>query len=479
MIAFRRQILLEALKVLDLLGMVFWFCVATSAVSYRTDTLSLIEFLSMRIKVQNFLVFLGFLLVWYLVFSLFDLYHARRLSTAWYEFIDALKATSLGTLAIAIAAIVFSIEMVTPVFLSIFWVGNNVTVISVRLLFKVLVWRIRMDGRNIRHVLIIGTNPRAVRFARKIEAEPELGYRVIGFADEEWAGNEEFDRTGFVRVGDFREVAVLLRESVIDEVVITLPIKSFYTEIVQVLSHCEEQGIMVRFLSEIFDLKLAKTWNENFEEYSVMTLHNGIAENWSLLTKRAFDFSLSLIAITLLSPVLIGTALLVKITSPGPVFYIQERVGLNKRRFRMYKFRTMIPDAERKLAEFEHLNEVSGPVFKIKDDPRITPIGRILRRTSLDELPQLFNVLKGDMSLVGPRPLPVRDYDGFREDWQRRRFSVRPGITCLWQIDGRSSIPFEKWMQLDMQYIDEWSLWLDLKILARTIPAVVKGSGAA
>jgi len=144
----------------------------------------------------------------------------------------------------------------------------------------------------------------------------------------------------------------------------------------------------------------------------------------------------------------------------------------------MYKFRTMIPDAERRLTELEHLNEISGPVFKIKDDPRITPIGRILRRTSVDELPQLFNVLKGDMSLVGPRPLPVRDYNGFSEDWQRRRFSVRPGITCLWQIAGRNTLPFEKWMDLDMQYIDQWSLWLDLYILTRTIVAVVAGRGA-
>ena len=152
---------------------------------------------------------------------------------------------------------------------------------------------------------------------------------------------------------------------------------------------------------------------------------------------------------------------------------------MEKRRFNLYKFRTMVEDAEQRLADLEHLNEVSGPVFKITNDPRITPIGKFLRKTSLDEMPQLFNVLKGDMSLVGPRPLPVRDYKGFDQDWHRRRFSVRPGITCLWQVDGRSSIPFEKWMELDMKYIDEWSLWLDFKILVRTIPAVLKGAGAA
>jgi lipopolysaccharide/colanic/teichoic acid biosynthesis glycosyltransferase len=144
----------------------------------------------------------------------------------------------------------------------------------------------------------------------------------------------------------------------------------------------------------------------------------------------------------------------------------------------MYKFRTMVPNAEELQRDLLHLNEMTGPAFKIKRDPRVTQIGRFLRKTSIDELPQLFNVLKGDMSLVGPRAMSVRDYEFFNQDWQRRRFSVRPGITCLWQVNGRNSIPFDEWMELDMEYIDKWSIWLDLKILARTIPAVLRGSGA-
>jgi lipopolysaccharide/colanic/teichoic acid biosynthesis glycosyltransferase len=182
------------------------------------------------------------------------------------------------------------------------------------------------------------------------------------------------------------------------------------------------------------------------------------------------------------SPALLLTAILVKLTSPGPVFFVQKRIGLNKRIFNIYKFRTMVVDAEQKLQEIEHLNEVSGPVFKIKNDPRMTSIGRFLRKTSFDELPQLFNVLAGDMSLVGPRPLQLRDYELLTEtgeDWQRCRFSVRPGITCLWQVNGRSSLPFHRWMELDLQYVRTWSLWLDLQILARTVPAVLRGSGAA
>ena len=197
------------------------------------------------------------------------------------------------------------------------------------------------------------------------------------------------------------------------------------------------------------------------------------------MVKRMMDILFSLFLLVIFSPLFLVSAVLIKRSSPGPVFFAQERVGLNKRRFRLYKFRTMIPDAERKLAELECFNELSGPVFKIKNDPRITPIGKFLRKTSIDELPQLYNVLIGDMSLVGPRALPVRDYNGFDQDWHRRRFSVRPGITCLWQVNGRNNIPFDQWMELDLEYIDNWSLWLDLKILLKTIPAVISGYGAA
>lgn len=201
-------------------------------------------------------------------------------------------------------------------------------------------------------------------------------------------------------------------------------------------------------------------------------------EGWQVLFKRFLDIIVAAVLFVLLIPLLLITTFMIKVTSQGPVLFVQERVGLNRRRFQLFKFRTMIADAEQKQAELEELNEVSGPVFKIKDDPRITQVGKFLRKSSLDELPQLLNVLKGDMSLVGPRPLPVRDYEGFDQDWHRRRFSVRPGITCQWQVNGRHAISFEKWMELDMEYIDQWSLWLDLKILLRTIPTVFKTSEA-
>jgi exopolysaccharide biosynthesis polyprenyl glycosylphosphotransferase len=195
--------------------------------------------------------------------------------------------------------------------------------------------------------------------------------------------------------------------------------------------------------------------------------------------KRALDVVFSTILLIFLTPVFVVVGALVRLTSPGPVFFRQIRVGLNKRQFNIYKFRTMVANAEQLQDQLLGMNEMSGPVFKIKKDPRVTPLGRFLRKTSIDELPQLFNVLMGDMSLVGPRAMSLRDYQLFDQDWQRRRFSVKPGITCLWQIHGRNSVPFEKWMELDMQYIDKWSLWLDFKILAQTVPVVLRGTGAA
>jgi exopolysaccharide biosynthesis polyprenyl glycosylphosphotransferase len=197
------------------------------------------------------------------------------------------------------------------------------------------------------------------------------------------------------------------------------------------------------------------------------------------MIKRTLDCLLSGTLLVIFSPLFFVVAVLVKLTSPGPIFFCQIRVGLNKRKFNIYKFRTMVANAEQLQDQLLSMNEMSGPVFKIERDPRVTPLGRVLRNTSIDELPQLFNVLKGDMSLVGPRAMSLRDYQLFDKDWQRRRFSVKPGITCLWQIHGRNSIPFEEWMELDMQYIDTWSLWLDLKILVQTVPAVLRGNGAA
>jgi exopolysaccharide biosynthesis polyprenyl glycosylphosphotransferase len=203
------------------------------------------------------------------------------------------------------------------------------------------------------------------------------------------------------------------------------------------------------------------------------------ADDERLVVKRLLDIAIASTALLFLAPLMLTIAILIKLQSNGPVFFVQERYGLHKRRFRMLKFRTMVVDAEALQAKYEANNEAQGPVFKIRNDPRMTGIGPVLRRTSLDELPQFINVLAGNMSLVGPRPLPARDVLRFEEPWLMRRFSVKPGLTCLWQINGRSDVGFDKWIRLDLEYIDNWSLALDLRILALTVPAVIRGAGAA
>jgi exopolysaccharide biosynthesis polyprenyl glycosylphosphotransferase len=350
---------------------------------------------------------------------------------------------------------------------------------------KAMEW-LCLRGRNQKYALIIGTNERAMQFAESIQSQQILGYHIVGFVDDYWGGLNSFQNTSqskldlpYDLVADFDGFREFIRKNVVDEVFIFLPVASYYNHISQIVAHCEEQGVMVRMSSSILNLNLGQATVDEFQEQHLVTISTGAMRGWSLLFKRVFDQVAATLIVILLSPVMLLTALMVKITSPGPILFKQERVGLNKRKIYVYKFRSMVVDAEKRLAELEELNEVSGPVFKITKDPRITPIGEFIRKTSLDELPQLFNVIMGDMSLVGPRPLPVRDYSGFDKDWHRRRITVRPGITCLWQVQGRSSIPFEKWMELDMQYIDEWSLSLDMIILFKTIPAVIRGSGAA
>jgi exopolysaccharide biosynthesis polyprenyl glycosylphosphotransferase len=269
---------------------------------------------------------------------------------------------------------------------------------------------------------------------------------------------------------------------VIDEVVIDLPLNTFYHEAMDIVDFCVKQGVVVRFISDSFylltNMNLARSVVEEFHENVLITIYTGAMGGWPIMVKRVFDFVGSLLLIGIFSPVLLIISLLILATSGRPVFFIQERMGINKRIFPLFKFRTMVANAQQRQAELERFNEADGPVFKIKKDPRVTLIGRFLRKTSLDELPQLFNVLRGEMSLVGPRPLPVRDYKGFNQDWHRRRFSVKPGITCMWQIRGRSSLSFEQWMKLDIYYIDHWSLWLDFKILVLTIPEMLWGDGA-
>ena len=238
------------------------------------------------------------------------------------------------------------------------------------------------------------------------------------------------------------------------------------------------RGLSCAYAAKCLICRIARWQVDELGGVPIVTIRSGPPDGWQLVVKRLIDFCGSTVLLLALAPILAVVALLIKLDSPGPVFFTQQRVGLNRRRFTLFKFRTMTAGADQQQPLLESLNEAAGPVFKIKNDPRITRIGRFLRRYSIDELPQLFNVFKGEMSLVGPRPLPVRDIERIDARWHKRRLSVKPGVTCLWQVNGRSNVNFSEWVRLDLEYIDKWSLGLDMKILLKTIPAVVKGSGA-
>jgi exopolysaccharide biosynthesis polyprenyl glycosylphosphotransferase len=477
-----RKIVSSGFKLFDLLLMMFSFAVSTLPLYHRVGKLSLAEFFEMRVKLGNLILFASFALIWHILFNVFGLYGSRRLTRRRDEIWDVARATTLGTAVIAAFGLMFHIWVVNRAFLAIFWVMTTGLAIVTRSIIRESLAYARRRGKNLRNMLVIGTNPRALELVEGIQQKPELGYRVLGFADEDWVGMDEFKKQGLPLVSDLDTLPSYVRRNVVDEVVLALPIRSFHTFASRIAAACEQQGIIVRFLPNIFDLKESRHTTDELDGNALISHETTITDFWGLTIKRGIDILVSLTAIILLSPVMLLTAIFVKLTSPGPTFFVQKRLGLNKRVFHIYKFRTMVVDAEARLKELEHLNEANGAVFKIKKDPRVTLVGRFLRKTSIDELPQLFNVLKGEMSLVGPRPLQVRDYELFEThcgDWQRKRFSVRPGITCLWQIKGRSSTTFEKWMELDLQYIRNWSLWLDLEILAKTVPAVLRGSGAA
>jgi len=277
-----------------------------------------------------------------------------------------------------------------------------------------------------------------------------------------------------------QQLAQLLHEHSVNGVIISAR-HTYFEQVESAIKICELEGIEAWLVADFFGTQISRARFDELLGYPLLVFRTTPETSWQGVAKQLMDFVGALLLLVLLTviPVLPAIALAIKLTSPGPVLFRQQRSGLNGSPFTLFKFRTMVTNAEQFKHELEAMNEMSGPVFKVTNDPRVTPIGKFLRKYSLDELPQLFNVLRTEMSLVGPRPLPVDEVRRFENLAHRRRLSVKPGLTCLWQISGRNQISdFKDWVRLDLEYIDNWSLWLDLKILVRTIPAVLTGSGA-
>lgn len=491
----RRKALVTLIKITDL-AIVTACLVGAVALTAGTTGETRIGVLEMRITILNMLFVGAYLVLWHFALRMRGLYNSYRLSPASREFKDLATAVAVATAPLIPLAVPFGFEYVNPAFLVVFpalaFVGLGVE----RRVLRAVARQVRSFGRNLRDVIIVGDGGPALEGAARLAQRDGLGYRVIevlnvrssitpvhvngnGIAANGGLPATKGGMNGTAVLGKdpLSQLAAVLESRPIDEVFLGLPLDGSEPLIRPIISLCEEQGITVRVVAHLAALDWGKASIDTLGEQPVITISSGPPDSLRLVAKRLIDLVGSTIGLLILSPVLLAIALAVKLDSGGPIFFVQERVGLNRRRFPAYKFRTMVIDAEKLQADLEHLNEAEGPVFKIEHDPRCTRLGRILRRLSLDELPQLANVLMGDMSLVGPRPLPVRDVDRIDTRWHRRRFSVKPGITCLWQINSREP-KFEEWIRSDMEYIDNWSLTLDLKILAKTIPAVLSGQGA-
>ena len=475
----RRRLLAQAFKLFDLIMVVGAYAIVSLGIWTNRHDMSLIKALGLTIRVDSLLVLVALMLAWHWTFDAFGLYHSHRLAGRRREITEVTIAAFLAAMLSLVPAAALHLGDLSWRRAFGIWAAATGATIIARLVIREVLGGIRLRGHNQRYVVVVGTGPRAIRFARQIEAAPELGYQLVGFVDDTWEQMGEFQQTGYRLLGSLSDFARVLRDHVIDEAVIGLPMNSQYRRASEVVTLCEEQGIIVRTLADIFDVKAPHSPRVNSAVHeTVVTLFPGAMDRPGAVGKRFLDLILSSILLVLASPVMLLAAAWVRLDSPGPVFFRQQRRGLNKRPFTMLKFRTMRQDAEQMLDSVVHLNQGGGPSFKIERDPRITRAGRYLRKFSIDELPQLINVFKGEMSLVGPRPLFAWEFDRVQEAWVKRRCSVRPGLTGLWQVSGRSDLAFDERIELDLEYIDNWSLWMDVHILARTIPAVVLGRGA-
>ncbi len=393
--------------------------------------------------------------IWAVLLPAFGVYSARFLSLR-DQVVQLSKA--IGLAWIVAAAVLFFVDReATSRLIAVFTLVINYGLL---VCYRIVLFAVRSRSRshtNARHVAVIGDSSSADDFARTIEAHSEWGLEPIGVFPEEEA-RQVLERGG---VDDMIFVVDRQRLDSCEELFLL----------------CEELGVTARVVLNLFPHSIARMELHELDGFPLLTFSTIPSDEFLLFVRRAMDVVLSVFLLILASPVMLIAAAAIRITSKGPVLFKQQRCGLHGRPFVMHKFRSMVDDAEQRRVEMEALNEMDGPVFKSSTDPRITALGRVLRRFSIDELPQLYNVLRGDMSLVGPRPPLPQEVEGY-ERWQRRRLSMKPGITCLWQISGRNQVGFDEWMKLDLSYIDNWSLLLDLKILIKTVPVVLLGKGA-
>ncbi|HVP23455.1 MAG TPA: sugar transferase [Conexivisphaerales archaeon] len=386
-----------------------------------------------------------------------------------------MKAGLWASLAVGALLFLAKATTVSRLFFVLFLGSSFCLILAEKTFLYLGVHYVRRRGRNFRNLLIVGTGRRAAEFIRRIKTHPEWGFNILGAIDDEpGRGIERVD--GVKVIGALDDIPRILHNDAVDEIVFVVP-RSRLSSVETALHDCETEGVVTTITVDLFDMEIAQSAVSEIDGIPLLRFHTTKINEWQLMAKRAIDFVISSLIIVLLGPILVFIAVLIKATSPGPVFFKQQRLGLHGRKFTLYKFRTMREGAHDVLSQVDDLEYMTTPEFKNKKEKWITPLGRVMRKFSLDELPQFFNVLLGDMSLIGPRPTVPDEVEKY-EAWQRRRFSMKPGITCLWQVNGRNNIGFEDWMKLDLEYLDNWSLWLDVKIMVKTVPVVLFGIGA-
>lgn len=414
--------------------------------------------------------------IWLATGYLLGVYRPQELRERRQAVADPTKMVLAGMLVLGAGLFFLKGVYVSRLLLAGFVVVDWVLLAGLRLAF--LEWgpRLREKLGDTYFVLLVGTGPRAQELAELLQDSRGTGLRLVGFVQ---TGEQPPPAPvrGSLPVWTPADVPRLLREHVVDEVLFAVS-REELERLEELLLLCEEEGVRTRVQLQIFPHLISQVFVEHLRHVPLLTFSSTPENELHLLVKRVADAVGAALLLVGLGPLLALLGLLVKLSSPGPVLYPQERCGLGGRRFTLYKFRSMVADADERRQELEALNEADGPVFKIRNDPRCTPLGRWMRKFSLDELPQLWSIVKGDMSFVGPRPPLPEEVERY-ERWQRRRLRMRPGLTCLWALEGRSQLSFARWMQLDLDYIDTWSLWLDLKIFLKTIPRVLAGRGAA
>ncbi len=418
-----------------------------------------------------------FTLVWWAVGTdqgLFVSHRNERLSRQ----LIAVARTVVVSLVFTVFVVLFFRRAFEREFTLFFGTSALLILLLFRLSLRLFLWYIRRHGYNFRHVIIVGINARSRSIVKIFSTQGRYGYHVVGIVDDDPLRMELLKNYNVPYLGPCNGLETILANQVVDEVYISLPVRSFYETIRDIAHLCEGIGVPVRMTADLFPLQIAHSRVSHLDQVPLLSLSIGPEMHGQLMLKRLMDFTLSSILLSMFSPLFLAVAAAIKLESKGPVFFNQERVGLNGRRFKIVKFRSMVVNAEELRKALEAANEADGPVFKMRHDPRITHVGRFIRKYSIDELPQLFNVWMGQMSLVGPRPPIPSEVEQYSWD-QRRRLSVKPGMTGLWQVSGRSDVSFDDWVDMDLAYIDTWSLAQDVRILIKTFQVVVQGRGAA